>query len=527
MAAMDVAHEQAAGSQALGGATTNVPEFTVSQVSQAVQRTIEGAFGRVRIRGEISGFKRAPSGHLYFSLKDADAVLAACCWKGAAQRLGIRPEDGMEVVAIGKLTTFPGQSKYQIIVETIELAGKGALLALIEERKRRLGAEGLFDPARKRPLPYLPGVIGIVTSPTGAVIRDMLHRLDDRFPRHVLVWPVLVQGEAAAGQVAAAIEGFNRILPGGPVPRPDVLIVARGGGSIEDLMAFNEELVVRAAAASAIPLISAVGHETDTTLIDFASDRRAPTPTAAAEMAVPVRSELRGRIREQGDRLAAGLERGLEQRQLRLDGLKRGLGDPHGLLAQARQRLDDRAERLENCARAGIANRRQLVATLAARLPHPRTSLAMAGARLEPLGAGLARAVRAGVETRRAALVSESRALDRLGADQRRQLADLAERLVRAGEAMARAVSRRQDERRERLSGLDRLLESFDHHKVLARGFALVRDNAGHVVLDAAAVKPVQPLTIEFRDGKVGAVASGAPKPRRKPDGTIDQGSLL
>ncbi len=273
-------------------AGSNLPEFTVSEISAALKRTVEDVYGHVRVRGEVSRPKMPGSGHLYLTLKDERAVLDAVCWRGTVSRLSIHPEEGMEVVATGRLTTYAGQSKYQIVIEQLELAGEGALLKLLEERRKRLAAEGLFDAARKRSLPFLPDVIGVVTSPTGAVIRDILHRLDDRFPRHVLLWPVPVQGEGAADKIAAAIAGFNGLAVGGPVPRPDLLIVARGGGSLEDLMAFNEEVVVRAAAASAIPLISAVGHETDTTLIDHAADRRAPTPTAAAEIAVPVRAEL-------------------------------------------------------------------------------------------------------------------------------------------------------------------------------------------------------------------------------------------
>ena len=272
-------------SESAENSRVNVPEFSVSELSHRLKRSVEESFAWVRVRGEISGFKRPASGHLYFALKDADAVLDAVCWKGQAARLGVKPEDGLEVICSGKLTTYPGRSKYQMIVERMELAGLGALMAMLEQRKKKLAAEGLFDAERKRALPYLPRVIGVVTSPTGAVIRDILHRLHDRFPTRVLLWPVLVQGEGAADQVARAIAGFNALPADGPVPRPDILIVARGGGSLEDLMAFNEESVVRAAAASRIPLISAVGHETDTTLIDFASDRRAPTPTAAAEMA--------------------------------------------------------------------------------------------------------------------------------------------------------------------------------------------------------------------------------------------------
>ncbi|MEQ1889789.1 MAG: exodeoxyribonuclease VII large subunit, partial [Alphaproteobacteria bacterium] len=288
----------------LSETSTNLPELSVSELSAALKRLVEGEFGFVRVRGEISGFTRAASGHCYLTLKDDRSVIDAVMWKGTASSLRFKPEDGMEVVCSGKLTTYPARSKYQLVVEAMAPAGVGALLAQLEERRKKLAAEGLFDAARKRPLPYLPEVIGLVTSPTGAVIRDILHRLADRFPRHVLLWPVLVQGELAARQIAAAIEGFNRLTPGGAAPRPDVLIVARGGGSIEDLWAFNEEIVVRAAAASKIPLISAVGHETDTTLIDYASDLRAPTPTAAAEMAVPVRGELRVQVLDLQRRLA-------------------------------------------------------------------------------------------------------------------------------------------------------------------------------------------------------------------------------
>src|SRR5712672_645634 len=311
-------------------ARANLPEYTVSELSQALKRSVEENFSHVRVRGEISGYKRHSSGHCYFALKDAEAVLDAVCWRQTAIRLPIRPEDGMEVVCTGRLTTYPGRSKYQLVVDSIALAGIGALLRILEERRQSLAAEGLFAAERKKKLPFLPEVIGIVTSPTGAVIRDILHRLADRFPRRVLVWPVAVQGEGAAAQVAAAIEGFNRLPADGPrdnsLRRPDLIIVARGGGSLEDLMPFNEEIVVRAAAASAIPLISAVGHETDTTLIDFASDRRAPTPTAAAEMAVPVRVDLIAEVLDFGKRTISSLNRALREASTELAGLARGLG---------------------------------------------------------------------------------------------------------------------------------------------------------------------------------------------------------
>src|SRR5215475_3076688 len=350
------------------GPRSNLPEYTVSELAAALRRSIEDKFSLVRVRGEVSGYKRHGSGHCYFSLKDADAVLDAVCWRMTAIRLSVRPEDGMEVVATGRLTTYPGRSKYQLVVDSIELAGTGALLKLLEDRRKRLAAEGLFASERKKKLPFLPDVIGVVTSPTGAVIRDILHRLSDRFPRRVLVWPVAVQGEGAAAQVAGAITGFNRLAPGGAVPRPDLIIVARGGGSLEDLMAFNEESVVRAASASTIPLISAVGHETDTTLIDHASDRRAPTPTAAAEMAVPVRLDLVAELGNKAGRLSGGLARLFDQRRLHLAGLARGLPDPQDILGAAAQRLDDRAERLRLAAESHFRAARHRLALAAARL---------------------------------------------------------------------------------------------------------------------------------------------------------------
>ena len=482
----------------------NIPEFTVGQISLALQRTIEGAFTRVRVRGEVSGFKRAPSGHLYFSLKDADALIDACCWKMTANRIQVRPEDGMEVIVTGKLTTFGQRSKYQIIVDGIELAGRGALLALIEERKKKLAAEGLFDPARKRKLPFLPDVIGVVTSPGGAVIRDILHRLADRFPRRVLVWPVLVQGPGAAAQVAAAIRGFNALTQGGAVPRPDLVIVARGGGSIEDLMAFNEEEVVRAAAASAIPLISAVGHETDTTLIDFAASRRAPTPTAAAEIAVPVRTELLARLFDQARRLVGGLDRSIGERRLHVAGLARGLGDPHGLLEGATQRLDDRTERLEQALRGLIAERRGRLATLGAHLPHPRSQVRLQAQRL----AGVAGRLRK--QPLADELVRHRATLERYAA-----------RLVLDGR-------RTIDQRAEQLAGLARVLDTLSYRNTLARGYVAVRDPHGRAVLTAAEAQPGQALELEFRDGRVGVAVDGKkgaskPAPTRKDR----QGSLL
>lgn len=341
----------------------------MSELAGALRRTVEDRFGHVRVRGEISGFKRHGSGHCYFTMKDDGACIDAVIWRGAAAALRFRPEDGIEVIATGRITTYPARSRYQIVVERLELAGQGALMALLDKRRRTLAAEGLFDPARKRPLPFAPRVIGVVTSPTGAVIRDILHRLEDRCPCHVLVWPVAVQGEGAAAQVAAAVRGFNALAPDAP-GRPDLLIVARGGGSIEDLWAFNEEEVVRAVAGSSIPVISAVGHETDTSLCDFAADMRAPTPTAAAEMAVPVRHELLAQVRELGGRTARCANRYAERAGERLEALLRHWPARDALLAPQGQRVDELAERLPRA--------------LQGRLAHARADLGHAGGALRP-----------------------------------------------------------------------------------------------------------------------------------------------
>ncbi len=475
----------------------NLPVLSVSELSQEVKRTVEGRFERVRVRGEISGYKRAASGHLYMSLKDADAVLDAVCWRGTAGRLAIAPEDGLEVVATGRVTTYPGRSKYQIVVESLELAGEGALLKLLEQRRKQLAAEGLFDAARKRPLPFLPEVIGIVTSPSGAVIRDIRHRIAERFPTRLLLWPVLVQGEGAAAQIAAAIAGFNRIAPGGPVPRPDLLIVARGGGSLEDLWAFNEEPVVRAAAASEIPLISAVGHETDTTLIDFAADRRAPTPSAAAEIAVPVRLELLARTRDLAGRLSGGAERLLAERRTRLEGLARGLPEPQRILEEKTQRLDERGERLARAAGVWLDSKGALLDALGAKLPNPRQQLDF---KSRELGSLIGRLV-----ARRPRLAeAATQALGALDAERRLQ----------------RALSARLRDREGQLSALARILESTSYQQVLKRGYAVVHGADG-LLTSAAAVAPGAALEIEFADGKVKATAGGARPgaPGRTPGG--------
>jgi exodeoxyribonuclease VII large subunit len=371
MSAPPYSDEEPAGLVAKEAAGDNAAALSVSEISALLKRTVEDRFGFVRVRGEISGFKRAASGHVYLGLKDENARLDAVMWRGTAQRLGFQPEDGLEVVATGKLTTYPGRSNYQMVIERMEVAGEGALLALLARNKARFEAEGLFSAERKRAIPYLPRVIGVVTSPTGAVIRDILHRLADRFPVRVLVWPVLVQGQGAAEQVAAAVRGFSALAPGGAVPRPDLVIVARGGGSIEDLWAFNEEVVVRAVADCSVPVISAVGHETDTTLCDFAADRRAPTPTAAAEMAVPVRAELLNQIAELALRKRRAVLRPLQLGRERLAARAERMPAPQALLAPQAQRLDDLSERFRRALGDRTALARGELQRVAGRLSLP------------------------------------------------------------------------------------------------------------------------------------------------------------
>jgi exodeoxyribonuclease VII large subunit len=507
----------------------NLPEFTVSELSSALKRRIEESFSYVRVRGEVSGFKRHSSGHCYLALKDSDAVLDAVCWRGTAMRLTVKPEDGMEVVCTGKLTTFPGRSKYQLVIDTMELAGIGALLKLLEERKQRLAAEGLFDAERKKKLPFLPRVIGVVTSPTGAVLRDIMHRLNDRFPRPVLLWPVAVQGEAAAAQVAAAIAGFNAIAPGGGIPRPDLLIVARGGGSLEDLMAFNEEIVVRAAAASMIPLISAVGHETDTTLIDFASDRRAPTPTAAAEIAVPVRLDLIAETAAKGGRLAAGLARFFAERRMRLEGLGRGLPDPRAVIGTKTQLLDDRAERLRFATVSRLRDCRSRVAALGGRLRDPRHQME---AKSRALGDAAHRLDRAfthfvALEAGRVAGIAQRLRPDMLDTAIDRARARYDDQAPRLDVCGCRFITRARECLDNFASRLDSLAKS--HEQILERGYALVRKAGHHEVIGSAAKIPDGALlTIEFADGEVAATAGTSRRRAAKTaPAPAEQGKLL
>ncbi|OSQ44297.1 exodeoxyribonuclease VII large subunit [Thalassospira alkalitolerans] len=483
----------------------NMPEFSVSDLSNALKRTVEDAFSFVRVRGEISGLKRAGSGHLYLALKDDQAVLDGVCWRGQAAKLGLAPEDGMEVIVTGRITTFPGRSKYQIVIETMEVAGEGALLKLLEDRKKKLAAEGLFDPDRKKPIPFLPDVIGIITSPTGAVIRDIMHRLRERFPRRVLLWPVVVQGTGAAEQVANAVRGFNDLLPYGNIPRPDVLIVARGGGSLEDLWAFNEEIIARAVAESDIPVISAVGHETDTTLIDFVSDLRAPTPTGAAEKVVPVRMDLIAQVNEDGLRLTQAVRRlGVEKRTA-LESLARGLGDPKRMLEERSQTLDNWADRLPHAASSVMQKARARLNETAARLVSPREQLSEKRGRLENAGLRLDGAVKSAIQMQKARLDRAAAGLRPANAKRdiardRKQIDDLGRRMTAAvGNVLTRET--------EGLVRYDRLLESYSYRNVLKRGFAVVRGADDGLIGTAGDLVAGHNYILEMQDGRADVTA--------------------
>ncbi len=508
----------------------NQPEYTVSELSGAVKRVIEGEFGLVRVRGEVGRVSRPSSGHLYFDLKDDRAVIAAVSWKGQVARMQVRPEEGMEVVATGRMTTFPGQSKYQLIVDDVAPAGAGALMAMLEKRKAALQAEGLFDAARKKPIPYLPKVIGVVTSPSGAVIRDILHRLRDRFPRHVLVWPVAVQGQDCAAQVAAAIRGFNAIEPGGPIPRPDVLIVARGGGSLEDLWGFNEEVVVRAAAASRIPLISAVGHETDTTLIDHAADLRAPTPTAAAELAVPVRLELLATLEALGARLVRGIGQGVVLRQQRLRDLSRALPRLEALLATPRQRLDACGMRLGSALGLAVTKKHREFDRVAGRLQPQalRGLLARQGDQLAARQERLGRAILLRLERRgerlEAIAARLAPALQRMLGDAGRKVSDGRRDLARLSERLEAAPVARVSRAKDRLEALDRMRMTLGYAETLKRGYAVVRRD-GTVVTTKAVAEKAAALEIEFQDGRL--VVGGRAGKKTRDEGQGGQGSLF
>jgi exodeoxyribonuclease VII large subunit len=518
---------------------TNAPEISVSELSGALKRTIEDQFGFVRVRGEISNY-RGPhsSGHAYFCLKDENARIDAVIWKGNFQRLRTKPQEGLEVIATGKVSTFPGKSTYQLIIEAIEPAGIGALMALFEERRRRLAAEGLFDEARKQLLPFLPESIGVVTSPTGAVIRDILHRIADRFPRHILVWPVRVQGETSAAEVTAAIEGFNLLAEDGPLRRPDLIIVARGGGSLEDLWAFNEESVVRAAASSLLPLISAIGHETDWTLIDYAADLRAPTPTGAAEKAVPVRLELLAAMADLDRRHQSAILRLLDRRRAELRGLARVLPQGEAIVALPRQRLDRASASLDGALTRNHDRQRIILARLSHRLAQqsPHAKVARVGQRLESLEQRMRQCLDVGFERRAQRL---NHAMSRLSTARITRLRLETERIAVAAKTLA-TLSQRQKRsfvtglsvRNAKLRSLAQLLQSLGYRQVLSRGFALVRDAEGHPLRLASQIDDGDQLQIEFADGRKAAMA-GAPSagtPKRSSDKPLkksEQGSLF
>ncbi len=480
----------------MDGIGANVPEYGVGELAGAIKRTLEGAFSRVRVRGELTEVKPYASGHIYLSLKEESAKIEAVIWKGTVSRVGLKPENGMEVIATGRLSTYADRSKYQLVIEKLEYAGAGAMLARIEALKAAFVKEGLFDAARKRPLPLLPRVIGVVTSPQGAVIQDIRTTLARRFPRHLILWPVPVQGEGAAEKIAAAIHGFSNLPENGPVPRPDVIIVARGGGSLEDLMAFNEEVVVRAAAACSIPLISAVGHETDHTLIDFASDRRAPTPTAAAELAVPARVEVAADLAQRGARMDNRISARLREARLHLTRAEAGLPDLPAMVNQLRQRLDDRGERLRSALPGFVVAKRSELTRLGAGLRHPREAIAAGMHALRSLEQRMQAAWARGAAGRQAAPA-----------------------LARLSASPVLALVR---ERAARVEGLAARLEAVSYNAVLARGFALVQGPDGVTLTQASQVAPGANLTLTFQDGAVKATAAGGkPKPAKPPQGSL------
>ena len=445
------------------GSQSNLPEFSVSELANSLKRAVEDAFPYVRVRGEISGLKFNSSGHVYFDLKDDKAVLNAVIWRTTAQRMKLRPEQGLEVICTGRISTYPASSRYQLIVDRMELAGLGALMAMLEARKKKLAAEGLFDTARKKPIPFLPRSIGVVTSPTGAVIRDIMHRLADRCPRPVLVWPVSVQGDRAPAEIAAAIRGFNALPLNGAMPRPEVIIVARGGGSFEDLLAFSDEDVVRAVAESAIPLISGVGHETDTTLIDLAADRRAPTPTAAAEMAVPVLRELAETLLALKQRGLRAISRLMDTRRRHVQGLARALPRADALFALPRQRFDAAGSRLRGA--------------LFQNLQRHRASFVQAAALLRPR------------------IITSEIAASR-------------DNVTKLESRLARAYGHRARKARDSLDGCTRVLESLSYRAILGRGFALIRGPLGELRRRAVEIVPGERLALIFDDGETRAVAT-------------------
>lgn len=513
--------------------TSNLPELSVSELSQALKRTIETAYDHVRVRGELGRVTIARSGHMYADLKDDKAVLNTIMWKGQVSRLPFRPEEGLEVIATGRLSTYPGRSNYQLIADSLRPAGVGALMALLEERKKKLAAEGLFDDRHKKALPFLPKTVGVVTSPTGAVIRDILHRIQDRFPVRVILWPALVQGDTAAPQIVAGIRGFNAMPEG---ERPDVVIVGRGGGSIEDLWPFNEEEVVRAAFESQIPLISAVGHETDTTLIDYVSDARAPTPTGAAEIAVPVRSELTLQIDDYQQRLKRALVRYIKRGKERLTANR--LPPALRLLETKRQRFDTVADRLPLATRTLVERRRARLDALSAGLISPKQVVREKRGKLENLSGRLGAGLSQAASKKRIAFARSASRLrpEPLVADARRARSSLIDTARRARPALDRILVAK----RQSFASQEKLLETLSYQATLKRGYAIVKDISGKVLRSAKQVASAPQVDLTLADGQVTLAPTGSATPQKmppskkpsakktaeKPDGT-DQGSLF
>ncbi len=489
---------------------SNAHEYSVSELAFALKRTVEDTYGRVRVRGELGRVTIAKSGHCYLDIKDDKAVINSIMWKGVVSRLPLQPEEGMEVIAEGKLSTYPGRSNYQLIIERMEPAGVGALMALLEKRKKQFAAEGLFDESRKKELPFLPQTIGVVTSPTGSVIRDILHRIEDRYPCRVLVWPALVQGDKAAEQIAAGINGFNAISQADLLPKPDVLIVARGGGSMEDLWCFNEEIVARAAAQSEIPLISAIGHETDWTLVDYIADYRAPTPTGAAEVAVPVRADLIVTIDDLALRSRRALSRTSEQKRLALTGAR--LPRLENVLAAPRQRLDLAAARLPRADKL-LTDLRARLTLASSRLPNLASLTQTQSQHLEALMARLRPALTAG-QRRHVARLQALR-LNKAGIEQNLMRAH--QDMTRLASVQKSAMMRALERKSARLNAASNLLSAYSYQGVLQRGYALVTDGQGQIVRDGAALEAGQDISLTFKDDvKRNAVIEGSGPARDK-----------
>ena len=504
---------------------SNVPEFSVSELAFSLKRTVEENYGRVRVRGEISRVSIPKSGHMYTSLKDDKAVIDAVCWKGVLSKLSIRPEEGLEVICTGKMTTYPGNSRYQLVIESMELAGEGALLKMLEDRRKKIAAEGLFDPELKKTLPFLPSRIGVVTSPTGAVIRDILHRLADRFPRNVLLWPVKVQGEGSAKEITEAISGFNAL---DDKLKPDIIIIARGGGSLEDLMAFNEEIVVRAASESIIPIISAIGHETDTTLIDYVADKRAPTPTGAAEMAVPVRMNLRAQILDDEKRLISAMSRNLEHSKQKISTLGAKLGDPKQIIELKTQHIDRKGERLDHALKNIVNHLQRLILQPGVRLKHPAQILEKKSLILDGLS-GRTHSVFASHLSEKGHRLERTASLLRPPMDRIRTenkvIDHISTQLHKAGNGIIK-------EKGVHLARLSEKLEILSFENVLARGYVVIRGKNDEVVIDANTLSPNQAINLQFKDKNyVGARVSGklpADKSTpRKTRGTLVTGNLF